>query len=393
MQEKIRQKKPQLCIYAGKCGGCRMNGSTYEETLESKEAYVRKLLKPFVITDGITGMENPWHYRNKVHRVVSYEYSGKRGEIRSGIYAEGTHKLIPVDHCLIENEQAQKITEDVLQLAKEFKIKAYDEDLGSGLLRHILVRTAHSTGELMLVLVLADPVLPGKKNFIKVLRDMHPGITTCLINVNNRKTSMVLGNSESVVFGKGYITDVLCGKSFRISSGSFYQVNSVQTERLYSRAVSYAGLKGNETVIDAYCGIGTIGMAAADHARQVTGVELSREAVRDAAYNARLNHLSNVSFVCGDAGDVLLKMAAKGQRADVVFMDPPRGGSSEEFIRAVADAGAGKVVYISCNPETLARDLRRFGRYGYRAEKAEVFDMFPMTQHVETVVLMSRKDT
>ena len=277
-------------------------------------------------------------------------------------------------------------------MLKSFKIRTYDEDTGFGLLRHVLVRRAFATGEIMVVLVTASPVFPSKNHFIKALRECHPEITTVVQNINGRGTSMVLGDKEHVLYGKGYIEDVLCGCRFRISSRSFYQVNPVQTEVLYKKAMEYAGLTGKETVVDAYCGIGTIGLIAAGKAGRVIGVELNPEAVRDAVHNAKLNQIKNARFYCNDAGRFLTQMAAQGEKVDVVMMDPPRSGSTEEFMRAAAKTGAEKIVYISCNPETLARDLRFMKKLGYKAVNGVGVDMFGMTEHVETVVLMSRVD-
>ena len=386
-------RETATCPYRKKCGGCEFIGRDYGGYLAEKEAYVRKLLKPYVNLSGMTGMEDPLHYRNKAHRVVSFERSGKRDRHVSGIYAEGTHKVVPVKECLIEDEAADRLISDILELAASFRIKAFNEDTGVGLLRHVLVRTARATGEIMAVLVLTSPVMPGKKNFVRELRRIHPELTTLVINVNNRPTSMVLGDREEAVFGRGFITDELCGRKFRISPGSFYQVNPVQTEKLYTEAVRCAGLTGKETVIDAYCGIGTIGIAASGFAKKVIGIELNREAVRDAVVNAKLNDVSNCTFCTGDAGEFLTEMAAEKKKADVIFMDPPRSGSTEAFISAAASVGPERIVYVSCCPETLARDLGRFAALGYRTVKAGSFDMFPFTQlqHVETVAVLKKK--
>lgn len=378
------------CPYKKKCGGCRTIGENYADTVRSKTSAVKKLLKPYVVSEETEGMEDPYCYRNKVHRVVTYERAGKKEWHSAGIYAEGTHKVIPVRNCLIEDRAAQKITEDILLLAKSFKIKAYNEDTGVGLLRHILIRTAHITGEIMVTMVLTSPVLPGKKNFVRVLREQHPEITTLVININSRPGTLVLGERESVVFGRGYIEDELCGRRFRISSRSFYQVNSVQTEKLYGKAMEYAHLTGKEQVIDAYCGIGTIGIVAAGRAKNVLGIELNRDAVRDAVSNAKLNGLDNCTFLAGDSTDYLMKMAAEGKSCDVLFMDPPRSGSTEDFVAAAAASGVPRIVYISCNPETLSRDLGWFVKKGYRVIKAKPFDMFPWTDETECVALLTR---
>ena len=269
-------------------------------------------------------------------------------------------------------------------------MKVFDEDTGYGFLRHVLVRTAHATGEIMVVLITASPVFPSKNNFVKALRKVHPEITTVVQNVNDRNTSMVLGEKEHVLYGPGFIVDVLCGEKFRISSKSFYQINPVQTEKLYNLAIEAAGLTGKELVVDAYCGIGTIGIVAASAAKEVIGVELNKDAVRDAVTNAKVNGEKNIHFYNNDAGKFMVQMASQNAHADVVFMDPPRSGSTEEFMDAVAILNPDRIVYVSCNPETLARDLAYFKKKGYRAEKAWAVDQFPMTGHCETICLLSK---
>ena len=243
----------------------------------------------------------------------------------------------------------------------------------------------------MVVLVAASPVFPSKNNFVKALRKEHPRITTVVLNVNDRATSMVLGDRNIVLYGKGYIEDELCGCRFRISPNSFYQVNPVQTEVLYKKAISLAGLKGKEKVIDAYCGIGTIGLITASHCGEVIGIELNREAVKDAVGNAKRNGIKNARFYQGDAGEFLLNMAQNGERADVVFMDPPRAGSDEKFMASAVKMGPEKIVYISCNPETLKRDLQYLTGKGYRVKKICPVDMFPFTNHVEVICLLEKK--
>ena len=244
----------------------------------------------------------------------------------------------------------------------------------------------------MVVLVAASPIFPSKNNFVKALRKEHPEVSTVVLNINDKNTSMVLGEREIVLYGKGFIRDTLCGKSFRISPKSFYQVNPVQTEILYRKAVEFAGLTGKEKVIDAYCGIGTIGLVAADKAREVIGIELNKDAVRDARINARENKAVNISFRQGDAGEFMEAMAEAGEQAEVVFMDPPRSGSSEKFLNSVSRLSPEKIVYISCNPETLARDLLFLTKKKYQVEEIQPVEMFCFTEHMECVVLMSRKD-
>lgn len=359
----------------------------YEQQLKKKEDYIRHLLKGICPVKPISGMEEPFHYRNKVHGVVG---RGPKGTVMTGTYQSGSHRLVNVDRCLIDDPRGDEIILAVRRLAQSFKLIPYNEDTGYGLLRHVLVRVARATGQIMVVLVTASPIFPSRNNFVRALRREFPAITTIVQNINDRQTSMVLGEREQVLYGQGYIEDILCGLKFRISAGSFYQINAVQTEKLYREAVRLAGLTGRETVVDAYCGIGTISLIAAKEAGHVIGVELNRDAVRDAVGNARSNKITNARFYAGDAGEFLTRMAAEGQKADVIFMDPPRSGSTETFIRAVAEMGPARVVYISCGPETLARDLKLFGRMGYAAEYARPFDMFCQTGHVETVCLMSR---
>ena len=296
---------------------------------------------------------------------------------------------------MIEDERADAIIATIRGLLKSFRIKTYDEDSGYGLLRHVMVRTAHATGEILVVLVLASPILPAKNNFVKALRAAHPEITSIVLNVNDRHTSMVLGERNILLYGKGYIEDELCGNRYRISPNSFYQVNAVQTRVLYEKAMEYAQLTGKETVIDAYCGIGTIGMTTAAHAKQVIGVELNPSAVRDAIANARRNDCKNITFYNEDAGEYMRRLAAApaGERAkvDVVFMDPPRSGSSEAFLEAVTLLAPKRVVYISCDPHTLGRDLDYMRKHGYRPIECQPVDMFPYTDKIECVVILENR--
>lgn len=382
-----KKNKIAACKAAKKCGGCQYQGIPYEKQLQDKQKAVRQLMQPFCKTAGITGMKDPYHYRNKVHAVFARK---KDGTIISGVYEEGTHRVVPVETCQIEDEKADAIINDIRGLLKSFKIKIYNEDTGYGLLRHVLIRRGFSTGEIMVVLVLGSPVMPSKNNFVKALRKLHPEITTVVLNVNDKRTSMVLGDRETTIYGKGYIEDVLCGLRFRISSKSFYQINPVQTEKLYGKAMELAGLSGTERVIDAYCGIGTIGMVAAKSAKEVIGVELNPDAVRDAVKNAKHNQMKNIRFYQEDAGRFMEKMATLGEKADVVFMDPPRSGSTEQFMKSVVTLAPKKIVYISCDPQTQARDLKYLTRYGYKAMGAYPYDMFPFTKHAENIVLLTK---
>lgn len=370
------------------CGGCTYINGSYEQQLKEKEQYVRTQLKGICPVNPIIKMEEPYHYRNKVTASFSY----RKGEVLSGIYEEGSHSVVPVDACLLEDQTADRIICDIRGLLKSFKITIYSERTHFGLLRHVMIRRGFSTGEVLVILVVTSPVFPSKNNFVKALRKLHPEITSVVLNINDRMTSMVLGDRNIVLYGKGYIEDVLCGIRFRISAQSFYQVNPVQTQKLYEKAVELAGLTGEELAIDAYCGIGTIGMTAAAKAKTVLGIELNALAVKDAIANAKANHINNIHFVQGDAGEQMRQMAEEGSHADVVFMDPPRSGSSEEFMDSVAILDPKRIVYVSCNPQTLARDLKYLAKKGYHAKQATPVDMFPWTkaEHVETVCLLEK---
>ena len=376
------------CPYAKKCGGCDYQGIAYEEQLKKKQSYIRKLMEPYGKVQPIIKMDDPYHYRHKVQAAFDCT---RRGQIVAGVYQKNSHDVVDIESCQIENEEADAIIRDVKNMLRSFRIKTYDEDTGYGLLRHVLVRKGYHSGQIMVVLVLADAILPSKNNFVKALRKNHPDISTVVINVNDKRTSMVLGERNITVYGKGYIEDSLLGCTFRISPNSFYQVNPKQTEILYKKAIDCAGLTGKETVIDAYCGTGTIGLIASRSAKQVIGVELNKDAIRDAITNAKRNDIHNVRFYNQDAGEFMVEMAQKGEHADVVIMDPPRTGSDEAFLSSVVRLAPKRVVYVSCGPESLARDLKYLTKHGYRMKECTPVDMFPFTRHVETVVLLSQQ--
>ena len=391
MEEK--REKPQLpekCKVWKKCGGCQFQGVPYTEQIKIKQKNMNKLLKKYGNVKPIIGMENPFYYRNKVHAVFDRD---KKGNIICGTYEAGTHRVVPVEKCMIEDKTSQEIIRAIRDMLKSFRIKTYDEDTGYGLLRHVLVRRGFSTDEIMVVLVVASPIFPSKNNFVKALRKKFPQISTVVLNVNDKKTSMVLGERDIVLYGKGFIRDRLCGCTFRISPQSFYQVNPVQTELLYKTAIEYAGLGRKERVIDAYCGIGTIGLVAAGKTREVIGIELNKNAVRDAIVNARENKITNARFYQGDAGEVMEGMVSEGERADVVFMDPPRTGSTEKFLTSMVKLGPSRIVYISCGPDTLARDLEFLTKHGYVTRKIQPVDMFSFTEHCEVVCLLTKQFT
>ena len=383
MEEKVTK-----CSVSKKCGSCQYQGVPYKEQLAAKQKRMKKLLGKFANVKPIIGMDDPFYYRNKVHAVFDRD---KKGNIICGTYEAKTHKVVPIEECMIEDKISQEIIRTIRDMLKSFRIKTYDEDTGYGLLHHVLVRRGFFTDEIMVVIVIGSPIFPSKNNFVKALRKKYPQITTVVLNVNDKKTSMVLGERDIVIYGKGYIRDTLCGCTFRISPQSFYQVNPVQTEILYKTAIEYAGLGRKETVIDAYCGIGTIGLVAAKRAKNVIGVELNPDAVRDARINAKENKITNARFYQGDAGEFMENMAENGEHADVVFMDPPRTGSDKKFMSSVIKLNPSRIVYISCGPETLARDLEYLTKHGYDVRKIQPVDMFSFTDHCENICLLTKK--
>ena len=388
-EKKIRTAKVKeaFCPAAKKCGGCQLQNMNYTQQLSYKQAKVIKLLGRYHHVDEIIGMESPYNYRNKVQAAFGLTHNGK---IISGVYQSKSHRIVSIDSCRLEDKKADEIIVTIRTMMRYYKMLPYDEDMQVGFLRHVLVKRGFASGQIMVVLVTGTPIFPGKNAFVKELLKKHPEITTIIQNINNDRTSMVLGPNERVLYGYGRIEDTLCGKTFRISAKSFYQINPVQTEKLYGKAIEFAGLTGKETVIDAYCGIGTIGIIAADKAKKVIGVELNKDAVHDATINAKCNKTENINIYCADAGEFMTEMAENHEKADVVFMDPPRAGSDKSFLNSLVTLNPKKVVYISCNPETQARDINFLVNNGYKVKKIQPVDMFPHTAHVECLVLMSR---
>ena len=385
--KKNTKTKKSRCPVSGRCGGCTMIDVPYPEQLQGKQQLVEELIGEFGRVDTIVKMKNPDHYRNKVTSVFAPD---KKGRPVCGIYRAGTHEVVPVKACLLEDLRADRIIQTVFALMESFKIRVYDEDRKNGFLRYVQVRTARGTRQVMVTLVTAESAFPVAKKFVNALLKRHPEITTVVQNINDKQTTMVLGEREKVLFGPGYIEDVLCGKRFRLSSRSFYQVNSLQTEKLYNIALDYAGFSGKERILDAYCGIGTIGIIASDRCKEVLSVELNADAVADAKVNAKLNEASNVQVFKHDAGRFMRDMAAKKEKLDILFLDPPRSGASEEFLMAALELRPAKIVYISCEPTTLARDLAILTEGGYKMKKAVPVDMFPYAEgKIETVALLT----
>lgn len=480
-----------LCPVFGRCGGCNQLDVPYEHQLAAKQQKVADLfadLAPDAAMLPILGMEDPFHYRNKVispyapakgaRRAAAAKGApnasantntkvkdkanasakdkanakgkGKgpgatlvRADILTGMYEAGTHRLIPTDACAIENETAKQVTLAVRDIMARWDMEPYDEDAGTGFIRHVVVRVGHESGEVLVTVVTNGDEFPASKAFCRELARRVPAVTTIVQNVNTRQTNVILGEKERVLFGPGFILDTLCGLSFRISSQSFYQVNAMQTEVLYNEAIRLANLTGAETVIDAYCGTGTIGLVAAKRgAARVIGVDSVASAIRDAAGNARHNGVENAEFVARDAtvfmeelaaSDECLRSACCSEQAErprpayrseqaeqsqpachpgrsgrstqregevegasgepaplVLLMDPPRAGSTPEFLRAACALSPERIVYISCNPVTQARDVRQLVKEGYEVRAVRPVDMFPHTDHVESVVMLSR---
>ncbi len=398
------------CAVFAQCGGCSLLDVPYEEQLARKDAKIAELFAPLLANNPeaqlmpIIGMEDPRHFRNK---VASPFVAGKRGpnggwQILTGMYAPGTHRVVPTDGCSIENEQAQQVIAAIVPLMKRYKLAPYDEDSGQGFLRHAVVRVGHTSGEVLVTLVTNGEEFPGSRNFCRDLVKKCPFITSVVQNANTARTNVILGQRERRLYGPGFILDELCGLSFRISSQSFYQVNGVQTQVLYEKAVELAELSGNETVIDAYCGTGTIGLvAAARGAREVIGVDSVESSIIDARQNARHNGVENARFVVADAGDFMRECAdERGENdgcglegegsVDVVFIDPPRAGCSREFLEALCALAPKRLVYVSCNPETQVRDLAYVLEHGYRLRTVQPVDMFPHTPHIESIAMCER---
>lgn len=369
------------------CGGCKYNDLAYDRQLDEKQKRLEKLLGRFHTVSKIRGMDDPLHYRHKVHQVVTRLPDGQTA---GGYYAAGSHRVVTVPSCRLDDEDCQAVIRTVCRLAKEFGLPVYDEVKKTGFLRHVMIRRSRANGEMMAILVAASPELHGKTKFVQQLTAAHPKVTSVILDVNDRRTSMVLGAKNITLFGPGYLTDTLCGLSFKLSPASFFQVNPVMTEPLYETAVSFAGLSGKETVIDAYCGTGTIGLIAAGQAGRVIGAELNAAAVRDARENAAANGIRNAKFIKADAGDFMTSLAGRGESADAVFLDPPRSGCSPAFLAACLKLAPSRIIYVSCGPESLARDLAVLTKGGYAVSAIQPFDLFPFTEHSETVCALSK---
>ena len=377
-----------VCPVARQCGGCQIQEMDYQAQLRFKQELVKNNIERIGhISDyqmmPVIGMDEPFHYRNKAQYPVGMD---KDGNIVMGFFAGRTHHIIDNTDCAL----GAKINSRILGIIKEYmqdnKIKPYDEDKHAGTVRHILIRNGYHTDQIMVCLVINAESIKNSDDLVKRLKDID-GMTSIMININRNKTNVILGDTCKTLWGKDYICDI----RYQISPLSFYQVNPKQTEKLYSKALEYAGLTGNETVWDLYCGIGTISLFMAAKARKVYGVEIVPQAIEDAKNNALLNKIDNAEFVCDDAGKYMVELVKKNTHLDVVFVDPPRKGCSEEFLEHLIQASPKEIIYISCDVATQARDAKYLNEHGYTITHCQPVDMFPHTFHVETVCLLSRK--
>ena len=378
------------CIYQNECGGCRFMHINYEYEKKLKQKFLTDLFKPFSLGEiPLTGMEDPYNYRNKCQ--MTYKLS-KSKKVVSGLYEEYTHNIVTISDCMLQSEKANKVIQILNKILTKNKIQPYDEKTRTGIIRHIFIRYGFNSKQLMLVIVTNGEFFPGRNNVIKDLNKENLGITTIVQNYNSRDTSIVLGDRERVIYGPGYIYEYVSDYKFKISPKSFFQVNTKGMEILYSKAIKSAEIKKTDIVIDAYCGVGTISIFAAKEAKKVYGVELNKNAIIDARLNAKINNINNIEFLADDATNFMTHLAKNKEKVDIVIMDPPREGSTKQFINAIGYLKPRKVIYISCDPKTLKRDLYLFSENDYVIKSIEGVDMFPKTQHVETICLLNRRN-
>lgn len=375
------------CPFFQECGACSKLNISYEEELQEKAKYMSSLLSSVGYKKNIeiVQADSPYYYRNKVQ--MAFKLS-KTKKVVSGIYEENSHKIVPVNNCLIQAERINEVLVKVNEALSKNKITPF---INGGVIKHVLVRYGFSSKELMVVIVTNSEFFPGRANFVKDLLKLEPRVTTIIQNIQSRDTSIVLGNKERVLYGKGYISDDLCGLTFKLSSRSFYQVNPIQTEKLYQLALEFANLRKDNVVIDAYSGIGTIGLLASRSCKKVICVENNSDAVKDARYNAKNNQITNVDFYLEDSTHFLNSLVNKQVKIDCLFLDPPRTGTTYQFISAIAKLKIKRVVYISCGPDTMIRDLKIFNDFNYQIMNVKCVDLFSRTEHVESVACLSLK--
>lgn len=392
----ILEKSPHRiepnCDTYEKCGGCNLRHMKYDDTIEMKKRAVENTLKKVlgrsIKVDEVIKMDEPYYYRNKLQYPLGVS---ENGELVMGVFAQRSHRIIPTRDCKIQNQLAQEIAQSIFEFAKRNKISGYDEKNQTGILRHLVIRVGVKTKEVMVTIVVNDRKIPKEKELVDFLTNQYKEIKTIVKNLNDKNTNVILGKTNEVIFGNGYITDILLGKKFKISNLSFYQVNPIQTEKLYAKAIEYANLKGNETIFDLYCGIGTIGICASDKAKKLFGIETIPEAIQNAKENAILNDVKNSEFMVGDVEKMLPEfIKQKNITADCVFVDPPRKGCDRAALESLLQIEPKKIVYVSCNPATLGRDLKVLEEK-YEIGKVSICDMFPWTSHVECVAGLKLK--
>ena len=375
------------CPIYKKCGSCQYIHIDYSKQLLEKREYCQKLFQSFQVNvHPVNGMQHPYQYRNKVIVAFNAQYL-------YGMYEESSHNIVPMEQCLLHDEVTHQVLNQIQSLLKRYRVSIYDEKRNKGFLKYVLIRRAIVTNQTLVCLVTTEDNMKGSKNFCQELIKKCPTVQTVLMNINKRKTSVVLSSQEKVLYGKGFIVDKLCGLSFKISAQSFYQINHEQCTHLYNKVIELLNPKETDVVLDTYCGIGTIGLIVAKHVKQVIGVELNTQAYQDAILNAKMNKIQNIQFKNKDATEFMRDMASSNIHIDSVIMDPPRAGSTSDFINAIKILNPLNVVYVSCDPSTQARDLKDFERIGYKFEDIYLYDMFPQTEHVETVVLLSKLKT
>ena len=380
------------CPHASKCGGCCYWHISYEEELRAKSKKVQDAIQRIggiaMEPEAVCGSDSIYHYRNK----AQYPVGIKDDEIITGFYRARSHDIIPMERCLIQTELADNLAKCVRDWMTEYRVAPYNENTRSGFIRHIYVRSGFATGQVLLCIVTKSAKLPAVGELIQAARQTVPGLCGIVLNINKKTGNAILGDRYITLWGNDTLEDVLCGNRFQLSPAAFYQVNRAQAEKLYEAALQYAELDQTKTALDLYCGAGTITLALAHSAKEVIGAEIVPQAVENAKQNAKLNYITNARFICADAGQAATHLAEEGIRPGVIVVDPPRKGIDQATVDAIGAMAPERVVYVSCDPATLARDIKLLGEQGYQLKRYKVFDLFPRTFHVETVCLLSRKD-
>lgn len=381
-----------VCPVYKRCGGCHLQHIDYNSQLDIKKGFIVSAMERIggfkgIVCDDVIGMDTPERYRNKCIFPIGL---GKNGEVQSGFYAKRSHEIIPVDDCMVGSEINCKIVDAVKEYMAEANVTVYDEEKHKGLVRRVFIRDGKVSGEIMVVISINGKTLPSVEILVEKLREVSEKIVSIYININESRGNSVLGLENKLIYGKSVITDTLCGIEFEISPHSFYQINPVMTEKLYGKALEFAEITENDNVLDVYCGIGTISLAAAKKAKVVTGVEIVEQAIEDAKKNAKNNDITNAKFFADSAENAVPKLISEGLKPDIVILDPPRKGSDEATLKAIASAEPKRIVYVSCNVATLARDAKFLSELGYTPTRCIGVDMFPHTSHIEAVCSLER---